>query len=76
VFWDEKNGSPDQRQSVVTVTAHELGHQWFGDLVTLHWWTDLWLNEGFATYFEFHASDKVSALGIVLVCVQEHELQW
>jgi alanyl aminopeptidase len=40
----------DQKRAFASVTAHELAHQWFGDLVTMAWWDDLWLNEAFATW--------------------------
>ena len=49
----------EDRQYVSTVIAHELSHQWFGDLVTMKWWDDLWLNESFATIMEYLAIDAI-----------------
>ncbi|MDN6781214.1 M1 family metallopeptidase [Lentilactobacillus parabuchneri] len=56
---DPENTSFEMKQLVATVIAHELAHQWFGDLVTMKWWDDLWLNESFANMMEYVAIDAI-----------------
>lgn len=56
---DPANTSVGTKQYVAMVVAHELAHQWFGNLVTMRWWTDLWLNEGFASWVEYLAVDYI-----------------
>jgi len=54
---DPASSTTITKQLVALVVGHELAHQWFGNLVTMEWWTHLWLNEGFATWIEFLCVD-------------------
>jgi aminopeptidase N len=59
LLFDEKTSDAAYRNRVAYVVAHELAHQWFGNLVTMDWWDELWLNEGFATWVGWHAVDRL-----------------
>uniref|UniRef100_A0A3B5LZR7 Aminopeptidase n=1 Tax=Xiphophorus couchianus TaxID=32473 RepID=A0A3B5LZR7_9TELE len=59
LLYDSNLSSTGNKERVATVISHELAHMWFGNLVTLQWWNDLWLNEGFASYVEYLGVDYV-----------------
>jgi|UniRef100_A0A7S4GCC8 aminopeptidase N len=57
---NEKTVSTSMKQRICTVITHELAHQWFGNLVTMAWWDDLWLNEGFANWMQTFSADVLN----------------
>ena len=67
----DETATPGQRRLLAIVVAHELAHQWFGNLVTLEWWDDLWLNEAFATWMGEKVAHKLfPELGLDLSAVR------
>jgi aminopeptidase N len=59
LLFDISESTERERQGVFLVVSHEMAHQWFGDLVTMAWWDNLWLNEGFARWMQTHAADAL-----------------
>ena len=58
-----------RKQNILITLLHEISHMWFGNLVTMRWWDDLWLNESFANFISYLCLDKAKGL-------EEYDLSW
>ncbi|XP_077287766.1 membrane alanyl aminopeptidase-like [Arctopsyche grandis] len=64
LMYEEGESSARNKQFTAGIMVHESAHFWFGDLVTCRWWSETWLNEGFAEYFNYHITDKVDSMNL------------
>uniref|UniRef100_A0A4W5MPT6 Aminopeptidase n=1 Tax=Hucho hucho TaxID=62062 RepID=A0A4W5MPT6_9TELE len=70
LFYDPLTSSNGNKERTATIIAHELAHMWFGNLVTLRWWNEVWLNEGFASYVSYLGADYAESSWNVVRLVQ------
>jgi len=75
LLFKEGVSAASNKQRIAIVVSHELAHQWFGNLVTPSWWTDLWLNEGFASYVEYLGVEAIQPELKLLEQFVTHDLQ-